>query len=277
MDLSRFPRFALSAAWGAALCVAAPSAFGHARLVSPAPRSTSDGIKSGAPCGPGSRSANPTYVKPGSTLTVSFEETIDHQGCFIVQLLKNNVPYAPAVVEKKADPVNTGVSQSAPRAESVQITLPNVDCDDCTLQLQQVMVPAAQNLAQCPGTTVAGDIYFSCSDIRITNDPPPIVQDAGTPDASSPPPDVEDAPPPAAETPATSLDAGTSKKKRSDAGLGADDSGGGLACAAAPRSFGAGGSSSGLPGGTGALAVTFGLVGMGLVRHRRRRRSVDRA
>src|SRR4051794_9371055 len=80
------PAFALTSA-------IASTAHGHARLKSPAPRDNhSDyksppvgGVGTGEPCGVARATTQPnTVLTPGAALTVSWEETVTHPGCFVV-------------------------------------------------------------------------------------------------------------------------------------------------------------------------------------------------
>jgi uncharacterized protein (TIGR03382 family) len=68
----------------------------------------------------------------------------------------------------------------APRPYSVDITLPNVECSNCTLQMIQMMTDNP------PYTTdaLSDDIYYQCADITLAANAP----DAGTqpmPDAGT--------------------------------------------------------------------------------------------
>ena len=67
------------------LLLSASFGYGHARLMSPTPRNNNAGIKTG-PCGGIARSATPMVVTGGQTLTVLWEETINHPGKFIFSL-----------------------------------------------------------------------------------------------------------------------------------------------------------------------------------------------
>lgn len=65
---------------------------------------------------------------------------------------------------------------------STQVTLPNMECDNCTLQFIQVMTD------KCPYTTNAAsdDIYFNCADLTLSNSAPvtpPPPDPSPTPDA----------------------------------------------------------------------------------------------
>lgn len=139
----------------------------HAHLISPAPRTTQS-LKAG-PCGGVPRTGKPTVFEPGQTITVVWAETQTHPGSYRIafspandlgfddNVLKSNIP-------------NPGGVQAT---NSTQVTLPNVTCSACTLQLIQVMT-----------NTNPPSNYYSCADIALE----PKAQDAGTPDAGAPEP-----------------------------------------------------------------------------------------
>lgn len=173
----------------AALALLLPSvASGHARLLTPPPRSTSSSLK--APeCGGVARTTNPTQLTQGQTLTVSWEETVDHPGCFIVDVS----PAGDAswrTIQIFADDA-TG---TLPHPFSKQVTLPqDLVCDQCTLRLRQIMKAGTP----CPPAAVnpTVDVYYSCADVTISALPDlsmPAPSDmAGTAaDLAAPPTDV---------------------------------------------------------------------------------------
>ena len=140
------------------------SVFSHARwnltgLVKP--RTNSTGLKEPAPCGGVARTNTAVVLQSGSTVNVQFEETINHPGYFRIafssasdsgfdeNILIPNIPEIPA---------SQFYTQS--------ITLPDIECNDCTLQLIQVMTD------RTPPTN-----YYSCADIQLTTTgalPPPV-------------------------------------------------------------------------------------------------------
>src|SRR5688572_15661647 len=59
----------------------------HALLDEPAPRDQQDGYKDGSPCGVAFEPSQPvTKYAPGQTLNVRWRETVDHTGCFLIEL-----------------------------------------------------------------------------------------------------------------------------------------------------------------------------------------------
>lgn len=129
--------------------------WGHARLISPVPRNNNAGIKNG-PCGGLSRSANPTVVQGGSTMTFQWEETINHPGRYIFSLsTANDLNFNQNVLATIVDQQDAGVA--LPHRYTAQITIPNINCPTCTIQLIQSM---EENPA-------APTYYYSCADINI--------------------------------------------------------------------------------------------------------------
>ncbi len=164
-------------ALGLALSLLSPllgagAASAHTLLVNPPPLTADDNAKSG-PCGcyfgggpedPGDDgSASPcpgnypkTDLVAGSEITVSWKETVNHDGSF--RLAISNQP-VDAVV--KAD-LNAGVIYDKPDANNTsgatitaKILVPETPCESCTLQLRQTMNGSAK------------PYYWSCAAIRI--------------------------------------------------------------------------------------------------------------
>src|SRR6187549_2177739 len=75
------------------------TAYGHARLKNPQPRDNQDGYKdpprtppgTGAPCGISEAASQPhTTLTPGAAITVTWEETVNHPGCFVIDFSAAN-------------------------------------------------------------------------------------------------------------------------------------------------------------------------------------------
>ena len=133
------------------------------------PRTTATGLKEPAPCGGVARTATPVVLKSGDTVVVDFEETINHPGYF-------RIAFSPAG-DQGFDQnilVDNITEVPATRIYPQTITLPDIECDDCTLQLIQVMED------RNPPTN-----YYSCADIQLTATgtlPPPGGNDVTPPD-----------------------------------------------------------------------------------------------
>lgn len=135
----------------------------HARLVFPQPRNNSSSIKNG-PCGGLARSLAPTVVQAGSVMTLQWIETIDHPGRYIFSLsTANDQGFNLNVLATIPDLQDGGAG--LPHMYTAQITIPNINCPTCTLQLIQSM---EENPA-------APSYYYSCADLNITQAavPPP--------------------------------------------------------------------------------------------------------
>lgn len=154
-------------------------AFGHARWQMNGnlpPRTDNAGIKqSGAPCG--TRKYNTrTKLQAGQTLNIQWVETIDHPGQFEIwfsQANDSNWQRLKVIQDDQAGRQNT------PHYFTNTITVPNVTCTDCTFQLRQWMTDKNPP-----------SYYFSCADVDISPNNPPL---GGTP---KPPPPSSNPPPP---------------------------------------------------------------------------------
>jgi uncharacterized protein (TIGR03382 family) len=165
-----------------AACLLVPSvAFAHIALTYPPPRTTS--LKQG-PCGvAGSvRGTNVTTLAPGSTITVKWNETIDHPGHYRISFDADGQDF---IVPPTANGTTEGMTNvvkdlildvqggTVPRPYQFDITLPNMECTNCTLQVIQLMTDKP------PYTTDAAsdDIYYQCADITLAA--PSSMPDAG--------------------------------------------------------------------------------------------------
>ena len=153
------------------------TAFGHVRLTYPTPRypdpppggDADADIKEG-PCGNtgDSRTTDEsriTTLEAGSTITVEFRETVPHPGWFRIAFdddgqddlpppPTSSTPPTSAVPPILKDGIMDGTRNMPYTAE---ITLPNTPCDNCTLQLIQVMTDRNGNPS-----------YYNCADIILT-------------------------------------------------------------------------------------------------------------
>jgi hypothetical protein len=171
----------------------------HFDLIEPKAASNStNGGKGGRPCGPDASSGVVTEVKGGSQLTVKVNETVTHPGFYRIALALENRSELPDdnVVRdsngKILDPNGPGTSATADfeavpkfpvladnlwphtdgsvKSFSHTLTLPNVTCEKCTLQVIEFM---AQH----------GPLYFyhHCADLKITADPTKPIFDPDAP------------------------------------------------------------------------------------------------
>jgi hypothetical protein len=143
----------------------------HALLDTPAPRDQQDGYKDGTPCGVMRASSQPVArYMPGQALNVEWLETVDHSGCFLVEFsAQGDQDFQVLGRRSHSDPPPPASPTSGdPRPWSLQVTLPDVTCAECTLRLRQIMV--GENLAEeaCPPATVQqGSVYTTCANITL--------------------------------------------------------------------------------------------------------------
>ena len=164
------------------LCVS-QSAEAHLRLTSHQAR-YGDQQKAG-PCGTanGQRTTDKVYIaKPGSQVMLVWDEYIGHNPSFYridFDLDGDDdftVPILPCAdqnsIEDCFDLTNTGpymVNNIEDVPEAVQgylYTLPDVECDNCTLQVVQVMQDKP------PFTDPGNEMYYQCVDIVLDNNGP---------------------------------------------------------------------------------------------------------
>jgi MYXO-CTERM domain-containing protein len=158
-------RLAAALALGAGLW-AAPAA-AHIELTSPAARYSGEYQKA-PPCG---HPDNPPGAGPvatyqaGETITIVFDETVDHAGHFRIALDPTGtdsftLPTGFQDFYNSPEVLLDNIPDMAGGTYSVEVTLPDTPCDPCTLQLIQVMNDGAWG----PGDS---DLYFNCADIVI--------------------------------------------------------------------------------------------------------------
>jgi hypothetical protein len=137
----------------AAIVVLPAVAFGHARLVSPPPRTTVIGKT--PPCDGVPRGSTPTVLTAGQMLEVDWLETIDHPGHFELAISPANDQNFVTLLGDIPDESFAGNENE--HAYSLMLQVPDTPCDACTLQLIQFMSDHP------PGS----QYYYSCADIRI--------------------------------------------------------------------------------------------------------------
>ena len=161
------------------LCSACACSLAHAHIMLSYPPARTPNAPGAphymSPCGdspdPGPAKTR-TVLSSGTTISVQWTETIDHpshyrisfdadgQDAFTVPLAYDDFYNGPAVLlDDIADP-----DPGAPK--SVDVTLPNVACDECTLQLIQVRYDA-------PPYTIgpdSSDVHYQCADVVLISD-----------------------------------------------------------------------------------------------------------
>jgi hypothetical protein len=151
------------------------------------PRSNDAGIKVG-PCGGLTRLSTPASLVAGETITVQWEETVQHPGHFEFYFSKandENFELLKMIPDDQDDPA------TLPHQYSTTLKVPGVACESCTIQLIQVMTENPSSPRP----------YFSCADIRIHTrpatpvaSPTPVLTPEPPPRATATPPLLTDAP-----------------------------------------------------------------------------------
>jgi len=176
-----------------AIAMLVPSvASAHIQLMSPKARTTMQKNRHcGDPAAP--RSASPTVLAPGSQLTVVWYETVDHPGHFRISFDTDGtdfiIPPNTTATTVGMDPTVLldlipdvqGNFPAGGRKYEQTITLPNVECTNCTLQVIQLMTDKPPYTI----ATTSDDIYFQCADIVLSNAAPPPMVDAGVPNGDA--------------------------------------------------------------------------------------------
>lgn len=167
-----------------ALIVAAPAvASAHIQLTYPLPR-TAELKEPNCGLSGSTRSQNPTVLEPGATITVTWNETIGHPGHYRISFDRDGEDFTiPLSFEDTTQTENVLVDsiadQTGTGSYSQEITLPNEECENCTLQLIQMMTDK-------PPYGDGNDIYFSCADLTLRvggdPDPDPVGPDGGAGD-----------------------------------------------------------------------------------------------
>jgi hypothetical protein len=176
-----------SAFWFVGLAALLPcTASAHFKFLEP-PSSlvTENGGKGVLPCGEGIPSGVVTKAQGGHPFTIRLQEFIPHPGHYRVALSVNSraeLPKDPdaAMDEKKISisaPIDSNpkppvlvdgafVHTTTPRNTEwkMDVMLPNINCEKCTLQVIQFMAQHGLN----PG---GGFNYHHCADLQITADP----------------------------------------------------------------------------------------------------------
>jgi len=148
----------------AALLLTTTAAHAHIAMMSPPPRSTTD-LKTG-PCGRAgsTRGTNITTFRPGETITVAWDETVDHPGHYRIAFDDSGDDAFIDPNNPNDDFPSTLVDQIADKAGghyTQEVRLPTTPCTDCTLQLMQIMTTAVPY----------NSFYYQCADLVLAGDP----------------------------------------------------------------------------------------------------------
>ena len=143
----------------------------HSLLDQPAPRDRQDGYKDGSACGVGFNAAQPvTSYRAGQTVNVQWLETVDHSGCFLVELSAGGDQDFQVVGRKSHSnpPPPEGATSAEPRHWSLDVTLPAAACSGCTLRLRQLMLDDDVSADACTAEGAPpGSTYTTCANITV--------------------------------------------------------------------------------------------------------------
>jgi hypothetical protein len=128
------------------------------------------------PCGIEGRSQYVSTFRPGETITVTLNETVNHPSHYRISFNPDGDTFHdPVSVDDKSGDhpfvLLDGIEDEEEARQSVEITFPDVECENCTLQVIQVMYDKQGN--GFGGRNADGgndDIYYSCADIVLTRD-----------------------------------------------------------------------------------------------------------
>jgi len=136
------------------------------------------------PCGIAGRSEHVTVFRPGESITVELNETINHPSHYRIAFNPDGdeFPDPTSIDDRYGHPfiLLDGIEDTPEARQWVEITLPEVECDNCTLQLIQVMY---DKLANGFGGASGGpddndDLYYACADLVLEG--APVSADVGT-------------------------------------------------------------------------------------------------
>ncbi len=182
------------------LSLAAATAFAHVDLLSPPARlngQASDQLKKG-PCGQNAnmRTADKvTTFTPGQKVDIKIKEYVQHTGYFAVAFdpdgdnnfpfpianmddvnedtdnPKTTFPLSATVLGLRTDKEKDCYGENAANECTISVTIPNVNCANCTLQVIQFMYDKL-------GDGNDNEYYYQCADIKIEG--PLVVGSGGT-------------------------------------------------------------------------------------------------
>jgi hypothetical protein len=190
--MHRYPLTAASAALAAVFQLLSSDALAHIELQSPMNRYSNikDGDNKSCPCGAGTtnrdcdkpeefsdpdRSADrATTFAPGDTITVRFDEYVGHGGRYRIAFDPDGADlesFNQNILLDEPDPSGKVGNMGQGSMWEFQVTLPNMTCDNCSLQLIQVM--DGNTVDRVLNPVDRGGTYFQCADIVLANGTPP--------------------------------------------------------------------------------------------------------
>lgn len=147
------------------------SASAHIAMESPTPIGTAQKV---GPCGDGPhvRGPDPVVFEPGATITVEWRETVNHPSHYRISFDDDGDdsfadPASPTDFYTNGTVLLDEIPDEPDGVFSVEVTLPDVECERCTLQLVQLMLDKPPYV---PGTN---DLYYQCADLALRAGPGP--------------------------------------------------------------------------------------------------------
>jgi len=168
-----------------ALLFTLDASFAHQRWVYPTPRSEDTGNKGPYPCGPypfWSGSTPKTTLSPG-VQTLHWEEVINHIGAPFRMALSigDDCNYDNVVLlDHIPHNDNGGGSTTTPKPYLWNVTIPDINCPKCALQMLCMMTDKITTGTCCPypfgdSNEICFSVYHSCADVTITGSMDPDV------------------------------------------------------------------------------------------------------
>ncbi len=161
------PRFArlrrMKRFLAASVLLSAGTAEAHLQLSYPPARTTSQ--KQG-PCGLTGLARGPAMtLAPGATITVTWDETINHPGHYRISFDADGdddfvVPATAEELYSDDSVLEDGIADANGGSYSQVITLPDIECSTCTLQVIQLMTDKAPY-------GDGNDLYYQCADLVL--------------------------------------------------------------------------------------------------------------
>ena len=166
------------------------TALAHMALEAPLPRypTDGDGDNKSCPCGVGQgdrtcnvasdrsdpdRSDDITTYAPGETITLRWRETIGHAGRWRIAFDEDGADmrdFNANILEDIEDPGGDAGNTGDGNLWEVEVTLPTTPCDNCTLQLVQIMDGQTEDPVDNP---VGRSSYYQCADVVLSGTPVP--------------------------------------------------------------------------------------------------------
>ncbi len=114
-----------------------------------------------------------TTFAPGDTITVRFDEYVGHDGRYRIAFDPDGAEledFNQHILLDEPDPRGSTGNIGEGSVWEFQVTLPDMTCDNCTLQLIQVMDGNTTDRVLDPSTR--GGTYFQCADIILAEGTP---------------------------------------------------------------------------------------------------------